>query len=353
MSTKRKSPASGTRLAAPSLKPGLNRSISADPRAKNGGYSRSMSAEPDLNDPAIKARLGNRATKTVEKSVGKCGVCKKAVGMEGCTAFGKVYHKECFKCSSCKRKIDGKFFERGDKPFCDKCYAKITETCVECKQPIKGDCIEAGKKFYHPRCMRCFVCNDVLMGQFLIYEDQPICEKDYKLRAEKCADCGEPIIGTCYTLNNKNYCEEHYRAKCDNCPKCDQQITGHMVRTANSAFHPECFTCIGCTKDLAHAEFIMDELRQVFCSDCFAKKKAPRCATCKKPIVAGPGQKKAPRLRALGKDYHPDCFKCEDCGLVLDARVKGRECYPMKNHILCFKCNRKKFSSDESESDDE
>lgn len=147
-----------------------------------------------------------------------------------------------------------------------------------------------------------------------------------------------------------------------------------MVRTANSAFHPECFTCIGCTKDLAHAEFIMDELRQVFCSDCFAKKKAPRCATCKKPIVAGPGQKKAPRLRALGKDYHPDCFKCEvrilltamitvvitqpfyslqDCGLVLDARVKGRECYPMKNHILCFKCNRKKFSSDESESDDE
>lgn len=154
-------------------------------------------------------------------------------------------------------------------------------------------------------------------------------------------------------MNNKNYCEEHYRAKCDNCPKCDQQITGHMVRTANSAFHPECFTCIGCNKDLAHAEFVMDELRQVFCPECFAKKKAPRCATCKKPIVPGPGQKKAPRLRALGKDYHPDCFKCEDCGLVLDARIKGRECYPMKNHIYCFKCNRKKFSSDESESDDE
>ena len=62
---------------------------------------------------------------------------------------------------------------------------------------------------------------------------------------------------------------------------------------------------------MAHSEFIMDEQRQVFCSECFAKKKAPRCATCKKPIVAGAGQKKAPRLRAMGKDYHPDCFKCE------------------------------------------
>ena len=29
--------------------------------------------------------------------------------------------------------------------------------------------------------MRCFVCNDVLMGQFLIYEDKPICERDYKV----------------------------------------------------------------------------------------------------------------------------------------------------------------------------
>ena len=121
-------------------------------------------------------------------------------------------------------------------------------------------------------------------------------------------------------MNNKNYCEEHYRAKCDNCPKCDQQITGHMVRTANSAFHPECFTCIGCNKDLAHAEFVMDELRQVFCPECFAKKKAPRCATCKKPIVPGPGQKKAPRLRALGKDYHPDCFKCE-VRKILNAKI--------------------------------
>jgi hypothetical protein len=43
----------------------------------------------------------------------------------------------------------------------------------------------------------------------------------------------------------------------------------------------------------------------------------------------------------------------QDCGLLLDSRVKGRECYPFKNHVLCLKCNRKKLSSSEEESDDE
>ena len=54
---------------------------------------------------------------------GVCGICRKPVGMEGCTAFGKVYHKECFKCCGCKKRIDGKFFERNGKPYCEKCYS--------------------------------------------------------------------------------------------------------------------------------------------------------------------------------------------------------------------------------------
>ncbi len=39
--------------------------------------------------------------------------------------------------------------------------------------------------------------------------------------------------------------------------------------------------------------------------------------------------------------------------MVLDSRVKGKECYPFKGHILCLKCNRKKLSSSEEEDDDD
>jgi len=357
MSTKRKSPGRTV--------PNLNRSISADPRSKTYNRSTSQPAtngtngtkldmkKLDLNDPAIQAKIGNRATKTVEKTIGKCGMCMKPVTVEGCTAFGKVYHKECFKCCVCKRRIDGKFFQKNGKPYCAKDYEKIVEECCVCKQPIKGDCIESGKKAYHPGCLKCFVCGEILRGQYFFYEEEPICEQDYKRRAEKCSECSEPIIGTVYTLDGKNFCEEHYMGKCDACPKCGEQITGHMVRTNSAAFHSKCFTCCACNKDLSHDQFILDENKNIYCTDDWNKKKAYRCTTCKRPIVPDEGQTKAPRLRALGKDYHPDCFKCEDCGLLLDTRKKGRECYPHKNHIYCLKCNRKKFSSDEESSDDE
>ena len=50
---------------------------------------------------------------------------------------------------------------------------------------------------------------------------------------------------------------------------------------------------------------------QVYCTEDYNRKRAPKCSFCKKPIVPKEGQKSAPRLRALGRDYHPQCFQCE------------------------------------------
>jgi hypothetical protein len=61
-------------------------------------------------------------------------------------------------------------------------FQKIVEECCVCKQPIKGDCIESGKKAYHPGCLKCFVCNEILRGQYFFFEGEPICEEDYKVK---------------------------------------------------------------------------------------------------------------------------------------------------------------------------
>jgi hypothetical protein len=57
--------------------------------------------------------------------------------------------------------------------------------------------------------------------------------------------------------------------------------------------------------------------------DDYAKKKAFKCSYCKKPIVPKEGQNTAPRLRAMGRDFHPDCFKCEVRSLF-STRVQPR-----------------------------
>ena len=47
--------------------------------------------------------------------------CSKEVS-GGCSALGKTFHKECFKCSNCKEKLENRFFSAEDKPFCERCY---------------------------------------------------------------------------------------------------------------------------------------------------------------------------------------------------------------------------------------
>ncbi len=43
----------------------------------------------------------------------------------------------------------------------------------------------------------------------------------------------------------------------------------------------------------------------------FSRLFAEKCYKCKRPIVPTEGSNVAAKLRALGQDYHPDCFKCE------------------------------------------
>ena len=59
------------------------------------------------------------------------------------------------------------------------------------------------------------------------------------------------------------------------------------------------------------AEVVCDPTWHWIRKEDYNMKKAIKCSYCKKPIVPKPGEKTVPRLRALGKDFHPTCFKCE------------------------------------------
>merc|ERR1712038_1855708 len=109
---------------------------------------------------------------------------------------------------------------------------------------------------------------------------KPICERDFKLRQSVCFVCENPIEG------------EHVK------------ITG-------ASFHPACFKCQACQKSLVGKQFSTDDKNRVYCPECYTKLFAFICSVCSKPKVPKEGQAKAPRIRALDRDFHPQCFKCE------------------------------------------
>ena len=69
---------------------------------------------------------------------------------------------------------------------------------------------------------------------------------------------------------------------------------------------------------------------------------APKCHACGGAITPLDGTDETVRVVSMDKDYHVDCYTCEDCGLQLTDEPAQR-CYPLDNHLLCQNCHLKRI----------
>merc|ERR1712168_471245 len=90
-----------------------------------------------------------------------------------------------------------------------------------------------------------------------------------------CAQCFRPFPdGVFYEFEERKYCEHCFHvlyAPC--CAKCGEFIIGRVIKAMQQTWHPECFTCEMCHKELADLGFIKNQGRAL-CHDCNAKVKA-------------------------------------------------------------------------------
>ena len=129
-------------------------------------------------------------------------------------------------------------------------------------------------------------------------------------------------------------------------------MEGKLVKLSGSVFHPACFTCKVRMSASSSQEKLKSALRAAtsvwsgfpstrsptarctagtvlrskinishlclslspLASHC--RKHAAVCSVCRLPILPRKGEAAASRLRALGRDFHPHCFRCE-VGLAL------------------------------------
>ncbi|KAK0171389.1 hypothetical protein PV328_009129 [Microctonus aethiopoides] len=92
------------------------------------------------------------------------------------------------------------------------------------------------------------------------------------------------------------------------CGHCNSYVRGPFITALGQIWCPEHFVCVNsqCRRPLQDIGFV-EEKGQLYCEYCFERFIAPQCYKCNNKI-------KGDCLNAIGKHYHPECFKCAYCG---------------------------------------
>jgi len=96
------------------------------------------------------------------------------------------------------------------------------------------------------------------------------------------------------------------------CAGCKNPITSSAVKALDKVWHKDCFSCKGCNKTLMDTSFASGEDGAPYCSKCYDNQFGVKCGRCGSAIS---GQ----YLSIAGKEYHKECFVCENCGNQFDS----------------------------------
>eukprot|EP01136_Pigoraptor_vietnamica_P028798 Opistho-1_new@86660 len=179
----------------------------------------------------------------------KCPKCDKAVYMaEEQIAAGKSWHKTCFTCSVCNKRLDSTTLaEKNDVLYCKTCHGK-----------------NFGPKGYGYGQGAGVLSMDTPKSAPTEVKENPTGTNTYSVASRGIETAGATAPSTAKFGGG------------DKCPRCGKTVyLAEKVVGAGCSWHKTCFTCKDCNKGLDSTS-LADKDGEIFCKACHAKRFGPK-----------------------------------------------------------------------------